>query len=148
MEVTAGSIESLLRDELESLPEVRSVKPKVSLSKGSVDTYLDAQIEPSTSIAAATKLLSSTVEGVLREQVGVTAIKRPTIRISYTEAGSGPKGARSASLPPPSPSDLRPQHQVVYATETGTAAPAAPVARPSEAPVYTTTTDDEDSPAT
>ena len=144
VEVTAASIESLLRDELESLPEVRSVKPRVSLSKGSVDTYLDAQIEPSTSIAAATKLLSSTVESVLREQVGVTAIKRPTIRISYTDS-AGPRGARSASLPPASPSDLRPQHQVAYATETGT---VAPVARPAEAPAYNTTPDDEESPTT
>ena len=144
VEVTAASIESLLRDELESLPEVRSVKPRVSLSKGSVDTYLDAQIEPSTSIAAATKLLSSTVESVLREQVGVTAIKRPTIRISYTDS-AGPRGARSASLPPSPPSDLRPQHQVAYATETGT---VTPVARPAEAPVYNTTPDDEESPTT
>lgn len=146
VEVTPAAIESLLRDELESLPEVRSVKPKVALAKGSVDTYLDAQIEPSASIASATKLLSTTVEGVLREQVGVTAIRRPTIRISYPEAGSGPKGARAASLPPPSPSDLRPQHQVAYAAEPGT------VARPPEAPAYTTTTtattDDEDAPTT
>ena len=141
VEVTPAAIESLLRDELESLPEVRSVKPKVSLSKGSVDTYLDAQIEPSASIAAATKLLSSTVEGVLREQVGVTAVKRPTIRIGYTENAGGPRGVRAASIPPPPPNDLRPQHQVAYATEPGA------VARPPEAPVFTTT-DDEDSPAT
>ena len=61
VEVTAAAIESLIRDELEGLPEVQAAKPKVSLSGGAVDTYLDVQIEPSASIAHATKLLGGTV---------------------------------------------------------------------------------------
>ena len=139
VEVTAAAIESLIRDDLEALPEVQSAKPRVSLASGAVDTYLDVQIEPSTSIAHATKLLSSTVETVLREQVGVTAIRRPTIRVTYDEMAARPIGGRRERTMPPPPSELRPQHQGAFAGEPS-------VARPADTPRYSSS--EEDSPTT
>ena len=77
VEVSNEAIENLLRDELEQLPEVRRVAPKVRLAGGAVETSLDAWIEPSASIAHATTVLGQGVAGVLRDQVGVTNVRRP-----------------------------------------------------------------------
>jgi hypothetical protein len=101
VEVTGAAIESLLRDELERLPEVRSVDPRVRLNGGAVDTSLDAVIEPSASIAQVTNLLGQGVASVLREQVGVTNIRRPSIRITYDEMNARPAGAVPRPQQPP-----------------------------------------------
>ena len=153
IEVTASAIEALLRDELESLPEVQSVKPRVSLSGGAVDTYLDAQIEPSASIAHATRRLGETVDETLREQLGVTAVRRPVVRISYDEMAARPVPAkRSRGMPPPSP-ELRPQRE---APTVSSERPAGPLiahtepgsepSRPAEAPRFVSS-EGEESPS-
>ena len=141
IEVTSSAIEALLRDELESLPEVQSVKPRVSLSGGAVDTYLDAQIEPSASIAHTTRLLGETVDETLREQLGVTAVRRPVVRISYDEMAARPVPVkRPRGGPSPSP-DLRPQRD----SSTLPPEPAPDPARPPEAPRFVSS-DGEESP--
>lgn len=122
VEVSAANLETLIREELEQLPEVRRVEPQVRVASGVVDTHLDATIEPSASIAHATNVLGDGVANVLREQVGVTTIRRPTIRISYDELAARPvPGARrtepletsyrttaTAGGPPSSPPPDRP----------------------------------------
>ena len=97
LEVTTAAIENLLRGELERLPDVRTVTPRVRLTGGAVDTWLDATIDPSASIAYVTSVLAQGVANVLRDQVGVTNVRRPNVRISYDEAS-----ARKAGAAPPS----------------------------------------------
>lgn len=127
VEVTAGNIETLLREELESLPEVRRVVPRVRVSSGAVDTRLDATIEPSASIAHATSVLGDGVATVLREQVGVTSVRRPTIRISYDELAARPvPGARR-----------EPMENRYRATAPATAAGPATTPPPDRPPVET-----------
>ena len=111
--VTAAAIESLLRDELEQLPEVRRVAPTVRVSSaGIVDTILDATIEPSASIAHATRVLGDGVAAVLKDQVGVTSVRRPLIHISYDELSARPVGAAlRAYTPPPAPPQPEPPHE-------------------------------------
>jgi len=107
LEVTTASIENLLRGELQEIPEVRTVNPRVRLVGGAVDTTLDATIDQGTSIAHATNVLAQGVANVLREQVGVTNVRRPNIRIHYDEANGTagrPAPGRAASpptMPPP-----------------------------------------------
>lgn len=142
VEVTAGAIESLLRGELEALPEVRSATPRVRLSGGAVDTYLDANVEPSASIAQATKLITKTVEDTLRDHVGVTAVRRPVIRVTYDEMGVRPAGLAPRRVPipveefeapgaglsnPPAPREMSPETQMK---------PPAEAVRPPEAPYF------------
>lgn len=117
VEVSATAIETLLREDLQTLPGIRRVAPTVRLADGAVQTHLDAVIEPGESIAHATKSLGDAVYGVLREQVGVTSVRRPVIRISYDEMAAIPAGgapvrrdtmpvrtfAPPASMPPPAP---------------------------------------------
>ena len=115
--------------------------PRVSLAGGAVDTFLDVQIEPSANIAHVTKLLGATVEETLREQVGVTAIRKPTVRISYDEMAARPVPVRRAPTPPP---DLRPQHTPAF--ESGAPVDTHGVgddARPPEAPRFVSPNDEE-----
>lgn len=150
VEVTAGAIESLLRGELEALPEVRSATPKVRLSGGAVDTYLEANVEPSASIAQATKLIGTTVQDTLRDHVGVTAVRRPVIRVTYDEMGVRPAG--SIRRPPPPVADDATYRSNAFppaddtsrtmAPETQMKPPADP-ARPPEAPYFVNPHDGE-----
>ena len=137
VEVTSAAVESLLKDELESLQEIQTAKPRVSLAGGAVDTFLDVQIEPSASIAHVTKLIGATVEETLRDQVGVTAVRRPVIRISYDEMAARPVPVKRPRTPAP---DLRPQHAPASQSE----APATDeAARPPEAPRFVSPNDEE-----
>lgn len=98
VEVTAGAIENLLREELEQLPDVQSVTPRVRVgSGGAVETAIDAAIEPTASIAVVTNELGQGVANVLRDQVGVTNVRRPSIRITYDEVNAR-SGARRAAV--------------------------------------------------
>lgn len=102
VEVTAGAIENLLRQELEGYPDVRRVTPRVRLNGGAVDTFLDASIEPSANIAEVTSMLGQGVESVLRDHVGVTNVRRPSIKISYDASSDGGSSGSSASRKPAS----------------------------------------------
>ncbi|MGH2634220.1 MAG: alkaline shock response membrane anchor protein AmaP [Tepidiformaceae bacterium] len=140
LEVTTASIENLLRGELEQLPEVRTVNPRVRLVGGAVDTSLDASIEPSASIANATSLLAQGVANVLREQVGVTNIRRPNIRIHYDEANARPVPARAPTaptMPPPmaeQPWPMAPQQPATAPGASDWQQQRAPEATPQQAP--------------
>lgn len=106
VEVTAGAVEGLLRQELESYPEVHKVTPRVRLSGGAVDTYLDASIDAGANIASVTAMLGQGVATVLRDQVGVTNVRRPNIKISY--GGESTREGQSAAFPTPRKTDSRP----------------------------------------
>lgn len=121
VEVTAVAVENLLREEFETYPEVRSVRPLVRLNNGVVETHLDAVIEPSASIASVTTVLGQGVASVLRDQIGVTNVKRPSIKITYDESAArpsnGPARQKGTSRPimrddvdsPPAPTGNSPR---------------------------------------
>lgn len=105
VEVTASALESLLGDELQRLPEIRKAAAKVRLSGGAVDSDVAVTIEPSAVIAQVTSLITQTTSQVLKDQVGVTNIRRPRIRVSYDEisarpvASGGPQARQPAEQP-------------------------------------------------
>lgn len=106
VEVTAIAIESLLREALQKLPEIRRASPTVKVEGGAVDFDIAVVIQPSASIAQATTLVTQTTAEVLRDQVGVTHSRRPRIRVSYDEIAARPVGVartpqRPASAPTP-----------------------------------------------
>ncbi len=112
VELPAATLEGILRDALNAMPEVRRAEPRVDLRSGSVTSHIEAVIQPSVSIAHATKAIADTIHAVLREQVGVTSVARPTIRISYDELAARPAGAvpprASAPPQPPPPAPIFP----------------------------------------
>lgn len=94
VEVTADALEALIRDELERLPEIREADPEVRLVKDAVSTDITTVIEPNVSIAHVTNLVAVTTASTLREQVGVTNVRRPNVRILYDEANARPMAPR------------------------------------------------------
>ena len=141
VEVTPSAVEAILKDELEALPEIQSAKPRVALSGGAVDTYLDAQIEPSANIANTTRLIGSTVEEVLRDQLGVSAVRKPTVRISYDEMAARPVPTRRPRPAPATGPELRPQRESpVYPNDPD---PEREANRPAEAPRFVSSEDEE-----
>lgn len=92
VDVPVSALETLLREELEALPEIRSAKPIVRVTGGVVSMDLFLAIEPSASIAQVTALAGNTCAHTLKEQVGVTAVRRPHVRISYDEVSARPIG--------------------------------------------------------
>lgn len=156
VEVTASAVESLVREAVEALPEVRRASPRIRLSGGAIDTYLDVDIEPSTSIANATKLLAQTVEDVLRDHVGVSSVRRPVIRITYDELAARPVPTSKrrpepafepavypndvpprATEPEDRPREMDPQTQMKPPVEVTDAA------RPPEAPNFVSSSEEE-----
>lgn len=105
VEVTSGALERLVRDELEALPEVRQAIPRVKAGGGSVETDALVVIDQQASIAHVTSVVNDAVTRAFKQQVGVTNVKRPNIRISYEPVKGQPitDGARFDSTRPMAP---------------------------------------------
>ncbi|WP_322797291.1 alkaline shock response membrane anchor protein AmaP [Tepidiforma sp.] len=129
VEVSAASIEALLRDAVQALPEIRRAEPRVDVRSGAVESRIDAVIEPSVSIAGATKRIVDTVHAALREQVGVTSVRRPVIRISYDELAARPIGAYPGTPPPAAPPPPAPIFPAARAAPETTVQPEEPADR-------------------
>jgi hypothetical protein len=156
VEVTASAVESLVREAVEALPEVRRASSRIRLSGGAIDTYLDVEIEPSTSIANATKLLAQTVEDVLRDNVGVSSVRRPVIRITYDDLAARPVPA-SKRRPEPAfepaiyPNDVPPRsadpedrpREMDPETQMKPPVAVTDAARPPEAPNFVSSSEEE-----
>lgn len=100
VEVTADALESLLAEELQGLPAVHGARAKVGTRGGDIATELDLTIAPGASIAEVTNAAGDRLAEVFRDQVGVTNVRRPLVRIAYA-GGAAP--VPSAPLPPPPP---------------------------------------------
>ena len=99
VEVTAEAMEMLIRDELESLPDIRRATPRVHLEKGAVATDLDLSIEASAVISQVTASASEATKRVLQEQVGVADIRRPSVRIRYDDLNARLPGLLGRTKP-------------------------------------------------
>jgi hypothetical protein len=97
VEVTSQALERLVRDEVEALPDVRQAVPRVRVSGGSVETDALVVIEQQASIAHVTTVVNDAINRAFKEQVGVTNVKRPNIRISYDTVKGRPVSDGSAS---------------------------------------------------
>ena len=100
VEVTAEALESLLAEELQRLPSVQGARARVGTRGGDIASELDLTIAAGASIAEVTNAAGDRLAEVFRDQVGVTNVRRPLVRIAYA-AGAAP--AAAAPLPPPPP---------------------------------------------
>jgi len=150
VEVTSQALERLVREEVEALPEVRQAVPRVKVSGGAVDTDALVVIEPQESIAHVTTVVNDAINRAYKEQVGVSNVKRPNIRISYepvkgrplsdgaaprrVEAAravpAGPAGEGEAVTWPPPPPDVRRNDTPERNDTADEDPPAAPVQAP------------------
>ncbi len=99
VEVGAQALQSLLRDELERIPDVRSADPRVRVDGNAVDSMLNLTVEPGANIAHVTNEAAHATMQTLREQIGASNVRRPSVRITYE--GAGGMGAPRAPRPKP-----------------------------------------------
>ncbi len=92
VEMSAQALERLVREEIESLPEVRQAAPRVRVSGGAVETDALVVIDSAASVSHVTTVVNDAINRAFKEQVGVTNVKRPSIRISYDPIKGQPMG--------------------------------------------------------
>ncbi len=92
VEMSAQALERLVREEIESLAEVRQAVPRVRVSGGAVETDALVVIDSAASVAHVTTVVNDAINRAFKEQVGVTNVKRPSIRISYDPVKGQPMG--------------------------------------------------------
>jgi hypothetical protein len=90
VEITPDAVESLLRDEIERLPEVRQAVPTVRFVKNAVDSHVSVVVEPSATISQVSSAVTQVTTRVLRDEIGVTKLRRPVVRIGYDEIAARP----------------------------------------------------------
>ncbi len=109
VEITTSAIERTLADELRPLPGVREVSPVVRVRGGTVESDITVSIDAGANIADVTATVAEATGSVLREQIGATQVRRPTIRITYDEiqvrhpVSSRPVSPPEGPLPAPPP---------------------------------------------
>lgn len=110
VDVDTNVIESMLREELERLDQVRLASAVVSTRKDVVESDITVTIQPYASIADVTDDILDATADVVRNQVGVEKVRRPTLHITYDEIEARPatmhrRPSRPAisedELPPP-----------------------------------------------
>jgi hypothetical protein len=147
VEVSSGAIEALLREELEQLPDVRSADPRVRVSGGAVESVLILFAEPSANISNLTNEASRRTIETLKEQVGVSNVRRPVVRINYDQMvtkrarddrGHKPQAAPRTMPPAAQPVEREPAQAVARDEPPEATEPFGPgepgTEKPSEAP--------------
>jgi hypothetical protein len=106
IEITTSALEHLLHEEIRGLHGVRQVSPLVRTRGGAIESEITLSIDPGANIAEVTSTVSEATGAVLREQVGATQVRRPTIKITYDELDvrhpvPRPTAPPEGPLPPP-----------------------------------------------
>jgi hypothetical protein len=112
VEITTSALERLLYEEIQGLAGVRQVSPQVRTRGDTIESEITLSIDPGANIAEVTSTVSEATGAVLREQVGATQVRRPTIRITYDELDVRHPPARPVAppegpLPPPPGAPVR-----------------------------------------
>lgn len=81
--VPISNIEALLRNELESYPEIRIASARIRAHTGSVETDLDLTVAPDASVGYVEALATEVAVSVLRDRTGVENLSRPQVRCSF-----------------------------------------------------------------
>jgi hypothetical protein len=95
VELPLARVEQALRGELERLPGVLSAAPRIRYQDGAIDSFVSALVEPHVSVPHVTNAITNTTMAALREQVGVSAVRAPVIKLDVARPSTG------AALPPP-----------------------------------------------
>jgi hypothetical protein len=138
VELSTTTIESMIRQELEQLPEVRRAAVLVREEKNGLASVLDLHLEPDATVAHVTSEASHVVTAAFRERLGMSSAHRPLIRVHYDELNLAP-GARHIPLPPPASSQdtqrwEMPTREEALSTHLGEPAPSPETSANHEAP--------------
>jgi hypothetical protein len=102
VEYTPQALAALVGEDLELLPDVRSVRPVVLLRRGQPEMEVDAVIASGAAIGHVTGAISRAAEDSLRERTGVLLARRPIVRVRHDDREVAPM-IRIPRPPPPPP---------------------------------------------
>jgi hypothetical protein len=91
--VPVANIELLLRNELESFPEIRLANARVRETGQVVETDLELTIAPDAAVAYVDALAAEVTTAILRDRIGVDQFARPNVRTSFDTTGARSKFA-------------------------------------------------------
>lgn len=112
--VPITSIETLLKRELQSYPEIRRATVRIRENRGVVSTDLDLAVAPGSNVTDVDALANEITGTILRDRVGLTNAERPRVRAMFDTAGSASRptaAAPFASTYTPEPSEPLPRIQ-------------------------------------
>ena len=101
VEYTPQALAALVGDDLELLPDVRSVRPNVVLRRGHPEMEVDAVIGPGAAIGHVTAAIARAAEDSLRERTGIVLARRPVVRVNHDEREAAPLIRIPRPAPPP-----------------------------------------------
>jgi len=81
--IPMANIESLLRSQLESFPEIRMAVARIRNHTGTLETDLDLTLAPAANIGYVDALAAEVASTVLRDRIGLESFHRPTVRCTY-----------------------------------------------------------------
>ena len=93
--VPIANIELLLRNELESFPEIRSANVRLREVGSVVETDLELTIAPDIAVAYVDALAAEVTTAILRDRIGIEQFARPNVRASFDTSGARTKFAAS-----------------------------------------------------
>ncbi len=107
VEVDTATLETIIKEEVERLPDVRMVQARVRLEGGALETDLALIIEHGANITHVTAAAAHTAANALAGQTGDAEVRRPTVRVSYDSLAPAPIGPLAVPAPPPRSGRLR-----------------------------------------
>ena len=99
IEVDTGTLETIVKEEVERLPDVRLAQARVRVEGNALETDLAMIVEHGANIAHVSAAAAHTAASALAGQTGEAEVRRPTVRVSYDSLAAIPIGAG----PPPPP---------------------------------------------
>lgn len=86
--VPMANVEALLRNELQSYPEIRAANARIRAHTGTVETDLDLTLAPDASVGYVEALATEVAISVLRDRLGVENFSRPDVRCAFDTASA------------------------------------------------------------
>jgi hypothetical protein len=103
--LSIASIADQLKAEVNQLPEVLQVKPKVSAKRKGVVVELDAKIAADAGVPGKAERIVETVRRVVEEKMGLKLARAPKVNIEAVRQAPG-TGVTETSFAPPEESEL------------------------------------------
>ena len=99
--LSVASIADQLKAEIDRLPEILQVKPKVSAKRKGVVVEVDAKIEAETGVPNKAERIVETIRHVVEQKMGLTLARPPKVNIEAVRRASGARRGAERPAPPP-----------------------------------------------
>jgi hypothetical protein len=107
VELNANSIVDRLMQEVDVLPGVINVRPKITTTRNGVAVHLKADVSEGSDLPTQGERIADKVREVIEETIGLKMAREPKVSlrtVAYSEAARGKQPAETKKRPPTKPS--------------------------------------------